>query len=169
MTIKAGIALGSNLEPRLLNLQAARRKVFELHRSSAPVACSKVYETAPVDCPEGSQPFLNAVLEITSDLPPEDLLHRLQDIEKELGRPAEHARNAPRPIDLDLLYCDNLTLATPELLLPHPRISGRLFVLKPLCDIRPDLVLPNSPRTMAQLLTALDCGDSVEEYCNTIY
>ncbi len=169
MTMKAGIALGSNLEPRLLNLQAARRKIFELHRSNAPVACSKVYETSPVDCPEGSEPFLNAVLEITTDLPPEAILHRLQAIEMELGRPPKHARNAPRSIDLDLLYCDNLTLATPELTLPHPGISGRLFVLKPLCDIRPDLVLPNSPKTVEELLITLDCRDSANVYCNTIY
>lgn len=167
--MKAGIALGSNLEPRLLNLQAARRKVFELHCSAAPVACSKVYETSPVDCPEGSEPFLNAVLEITTALPATDLLHRLQAIETELGRPAEHARNAPRTIDLDLLYCDNLTLETPELAVPHPRISQRLFVLKPLCDIRPDLVLPNSSQTIKELLTTLDSRESVKEFCNAIY
>ncbi len=169
MTMKAGIALGSNLEPRLLNLQAARRKVFALHHSPAPVICSKVYETSPVDCPEGSQPFLNAVLEITTDLSPPALLHRLQEFETELGRPLEHARNAPRTVDLDLLYCDNLTLETPNLILPHPRITERLFVLKPLCDIRPDLILPHLTQTVVELLQTWDSPGSAKIYCHTIY
>lgn len=169
MTMKAGIALGSNLEPRLLNLQAARRRIFELHRSTAPIPCSKVYETSPIDCPEGSAPFLNAVLEITTNLAPEEILHRLQAIENDLGRPSEHARNAPRTIDLDLLYCDNLTLSTPELTLPHPRIHERLFVLKPLSDIRPGLVLPDFSKTVEELLHASPSDESVIEFCNTIY
>lgn len=169
MTMKVGIALGSNLEPRLLNLQAARRRVFALHTSAAPVAGSKVYETSPVDCPEDSAAFLNAVVEITTDLAPEELLHRLQAIERELGRPAEHARNAPRSIDLDLLYCGDQIRNLPTLILPHPRITRRLFVLRPLCDIRPGLVLPGSTQTVQDLLAALESGESVTEFCGALY
>jgi 2-amino-4-hydroxy-6-hydroxymethyldihydropteridine diphosphokinase len=167
--MKAGIALGSNIEPRLLHLQAARRRLFELHDSPDPVAGSKVYETAPVDCPEGSGAFLNAVLEITTNLSPNDLLHRLQAIERELGRPAEHGRNAPRPIDLDILYCDELVLNTPRLVLPHPRIAERRFVLQPLADVRPDLILPHRHQTIRQMLKELDSRESVVEFCGAVY
>jgi 2-amino-4-hydroxy-6-hydroxymethyldihydropteridine diphosphokinase len=165
----AGIALGSNIEPRLLHLQAARRRIFELQDSPEPVVSSKVYETSPVDCPEGSGAFLNAVLEITTALSPIELLHRLQAIEQELGRPAEHGHNSPRPIDLDILYCDGLVLESPELTLPHPRIAERRFVLQPLADIRPDLVLPGSELTIAETLKALDSGESVVEFCRAVY
>lgn len=169
MTMKAGIALGSNLEPRLLNLQAARRRIFTLHTSKEPIAGSKVYETSPVDCPEGSAPFLNAVLEITTSLTPEELLGHLQGFEQELGRPSEHTRNAPRPIDLDLLYCGELIRHEPVLTLPHPRIAQRLFVLRPLCDIRPDLVLPGADAAARDLLAALDTPESVTEFCGALY
>lgn len=169
MTMKAGIALGSNLEPRLLNLQAARRRIFGLHRTSAPIPCSKVYETSPVDCPEGSGPFLNAVLEITTDLAPLELLRRLQQIEQDLGRPAEHARNAPRPIDLDILYCDRLVLDAPPLTLPHPRLAERRFVLQPLADIQPELLLPGNDRTIREMLKALDSPESLVEFCSSLY
>jgi 2-amino-4-hydroxy-6-hydroxymethyldihydropteridine diphosphokinase len=167
--MKAGIALGSNLEPRLLTLQAARRRIFELHDTAAPVASSKVYETSPVDCPEGSGAFLNAVLEITTNLSPEELLHRLRAIEQDLGRPAEHGHNAPRPIDLDILYCDDIVLNGPDLTLPHPRMAERRFVLQPLADIRPELVLPNSTRTIRDLLNTLDSGESIVEFCGAVY
>lgn len=167
--MKVGIALGSNIEPRLLHLQAARRRIFELHDSDAPIASSKVYETAPVDCPEGSGAFLNAVLEITTSLSPIELLHRLQSIEYDLGRPAEHGYNTPRPIDLDILFCDDLVLAGPELVLPHPRLAERRFVLQPLADIRPDLVLPHASSTVAELLNSLDSQESVVEFCSAVY
>ena len=169
MTMKAGIALGSNIEPRLLNLQAARRRLFALHSNTGPVACSKVYETSPVDCPEGTAPFLNAVLEISTLLSPSELLVRLQEIESDLGRPPAHAKNAPRTIDLDLLYCDSLTVTLPELELPHPRISQRLFVLKPLCDIRPDLILPTFSQRAEELLSDWTGEESLTVYCNAIY
>lgn len=167
--MKAGIALGSNIEPRLLHLQAARRRIFELHDSPGPISSSKVYETSPVDCPHGSGAFLNAVLEITTHLSPLELLKRLQSIELDLGRPAEHGHNTPRPIDLDILYCDDLTLAEPELILPHPRLVERRFVLQPLADIQPDLVLPHASKTVAELLNSLDSQDSVVEFCNAVY
>ena len=167
--MKAGIALGSNIEPRLLHLQAARRRLFELHDSPNPVAGSKVYETSPVDCPEGSGAFLNAVLEITTSLSPNDLLLRLQAIERELGRPGAHGRNTPRPIDLDILYCDDLVLQEPGLVLPHPRLAERRFVLQPLADIRPDLVLPLQERTIRQTLKELDSRESVVEFCGAVY
>ena len=92
---------------------------------------------------------------------PENLLHALTNIEKILGRPADHARNISRNIDLDLLYCGEAVIATTELQLPHPRIFGREFVLRPLADIRPDLVLPGQDKSVAQLLGALPVSPAV--------
>ncbi|GAT33983.1 2-amino-4-hydroxy-6-hydroxymethyldihydropteridine diphosphokinase [Terrimicrobium sacchariphilum] len=154
--MRAGIALGSNIEPRLLYLQAARRELLNLHVGSDPVIGSRVYETAPVDCSAEAEPFLNAALEISTSLSPMELLTRLLEIETDLGRPNNHPRNSPRTIDLDLLYCDGMTLEDSRLILPHPRISERAFVLLPLADIRPRMLLPGQNRSIAQLLTDVD-------------
>src|SRR5476651_1335816 len=115
--MRAGIALGSNIEPRFL--------------------CSKVYETAPLDCPDGSPAFLNAVLEINSELASTALFACLRLIEQNHGRPSEHLQNAPRTIDLDLLYHGEAESKASSLILPHPRLATRRFVLQPLADIRP--------------------------------
>lgn len=160
----AGIALGSNIEPRLHHLQSARQQILKLHEGPDDALSSKVYETAPVDCPEGSASFLNAVLEIQTSRMPEELLDRLQDIEIRLGRPAAHPRNAPRTVDLDLLYCDNLTLNRPNLTLPHPRLSHRQFVLEPLADIRPELILPGESQTVLQRLQNLKIKEKSNIY-----
>jgi len=167
--MRAGIALGSNIEPRLLNLQAASRGLFALHCGPQPILCSKVYETTPVDCPAGSQPFLNAVMELTTDLPPRQLLGRLQALEVSLGRPTTHGKNTPRAIDLDLIYCDQMTLSDPELTLPHPRLSLRRFVLQPLADIRPHFIPPNFTKNIEKLLSDTDPDEGFNVYCDSIY
>ena len=167
--MRVGIALGSNLEPRLVHLQSARRRIFRLHSGSQPVLSSKVYETSPVGCPPDSPLFLNAVLELSTELKPRDLLEEAKNMERDLGRPSAAERNAPRVIDIDLLYCGNLTLCTPILTLPHPQIASRRFVLRPLADIQPDLVLPGLVKTVQELLEDLKSEEIVTEYCNTIY
>ena len=150
--MRVGIALGSNLDDRLENLRAARRHLFALHEDRGPFLCSRIYETEPVDCPPGSAPFLNAAIELASTLPPLDLLKKLQAIEHLLGRPLNHAHHAPRTIDLDILYYDNLAFTLPELTLPHPRITERAFVLHPLADIAPTRILPGQTQPIAALL-----------------
>jgi len=137
-----GISLGSNLGDRLTHLGKALsslRAAEGICRSSH-LLVSSVYETEPVDCPPGSGQFYNAVIELETGLPPLELLRRTQEIEQIMGRPAERERNAPRNVDLDLLYYDNLKLAEGGLILPHPRMWERAFVLLPLSEIRPDLV-----------------------------
>ena len=166
--MRAGIALGSNIEPRLLYLQAARRELLNLHTGSAPVIGSRVYETAPVDCAGDAEPFLNAALEISTDLSPDELLQHLLEIETVLGRPNNHPRNSPRTIDLDLLYCDGLTQRNVDLILPHPRIAERAFVLLPLADIRPRMILPGYESAVAQLLAAVD-QSGCHIYSESIY
>jgi 2-amino-4-hydroxy-6-hydroxymethyldihydropteridine diphosphokinase len=139
--MRIGIALGSNLDDRLALLRSARKRIQSLHEDSGPFLCSRIYETAPADCPPGSPLFLNAALEMSSSLPPLDLLAELQRIEIDLGRPREHDFHSPRTIDLDLLYCDNLAFRLSDLELPHPRIFERPFVLFPLLDICPERIL----------------------------
>ena len=150
--VKAGIGLGSNEGNRLAHL---RRAAAELRLLAVdPGACrfSPVYETQPVDCAPGTAPYLNAVAEIDYAAPPTDLLDGLQRIEQRLGRPSRRPRNAPRLIDLDLLYFGNLTLSNQEVVIPHPRIRSRRFVLAPLNDLAPDLVLPGCEQPVRVLL-----------------
>ena len=155
--MKAGISLGSNLGNRLENLAQACDFVCELASDGRVVAAS-VYETEPVDCAPGTPKYLNTVVEIETNMPPLDLLEQFQQFEESLGRPREHDRNAPRAIDLDLLYCGNVIMNEPTLILPHPSLHKRRFVLQPLVEIRPDLVIPGLGKTAAQLLASL--GDA---------
>ncbi len=138
---KVGFSLGTNLGNRLEHLQHVCASLRELAASDH-LRISNVYETEPVDCPEGSPGFLNAAIEIECDLPPLDLLERTQAIESEFGRPSQSDReqNAPRIIDIDILYYGDLVIDEPTLTIPHPRMHERDFVLRPLSDIRSDLV-----------------------------
>ena len=167
--MRTGIALGSNIEPRFAHLRAARRRIDFLHAGPDPVLCSKVYETSPVECPPGSPFFLNAVLELFIREEPYEIFKKLQSIEQALGRRPSATRNSPRVIDIDLLYCGNIVIATPGLTLPHPRIANRLFVLRPLADIRPELILPTFSRTVEDLLRELSPAEHAVVYCDSIY
>ena len=117
-----------------------------------------MYETDPVDCPPGSAPFLNTVIEVglRARCSPLRLLAALRQVERSLGRPSRYPRNAPRCIDLDILYAGSLRMTTPDLRLPHPRLHLRRFVLAPLAVIRPELRLPGLEKPVNELLQALD-------------
>ena len=153
--MRCGIALGSNIGDRLGHLNAGKAAIEKLHTGSAAPLLSSIYETEPVGCAPGTAPYLNAVMEIEYDGEPLALFHALQQIERAAGRPTAHARNAPRTLDLDLLYAGNIILDTSELTLPHPRLATRRFVLQPLADIRPELMLPGTQKTVAELLAGL--------------
>jgi len=151
----AGIGLGSNLGDRLAQLRAA---VESITGTCGPLtAVSGIYETEPIGCEPDAPRFLNAVIEIRHPGPPSALLEQMAAIESALGRPSRRPRNAPRAIDLDLLYFGNRTFSSPELLIPHPRLALRRFVLEPLAEIRPDLILPGQPVPVSALLDA--CAD----------
>ena len=155
VTMRAGIALGSNLGNRLANLSAARARLSELPKIEPSILASAVYETEPIDCEPTATRFFNAVMEFGYDGEPAELLRGLRGIEAALGRSPRHARNVSRTLDLDLLYFGDLTLSAPELELPHPRMHTRQFVLEPLAEIRPELVLPAQQKTVADLLEEL--------------
>lgn len=149
--MRAGIALGSNLADRLGHLREGRRRLLALHDGSGPFLCSKIYETTPVDCPDGSPPFLNAAIELSTQSPPLELFTELQRIEIESGRPSQHEFHGPRTLDLDFLYYDNLQISHKLLTLPHAGIPSRVFALKPLADICPERILPNQNHTIREL------------------
>jgi 2-amino-4-hydroxy-6-hydroxymethyldihydropteridine diphosphokinase len=153
--MRAGVAVGSNLGERLANLRNARKDIAALSGVLPPMRSSSIYETDPVGCETGAARFLNAAIEFGYAGEAQDLLEALAGIEKLLGRPVTHARNVSRSIDLDLLYFGDLTIETTELQLPHPRITEREFVLRPLVDINPDLVLPNQTESVGILLLQL--------------
>jgi len=135
---RTGIALGSNLGDRAANLRAALDGLRDFCTPGHPVLVAPLYETEPVGCPSGSPAFLNSVVEIDWHAPPLELLAKTRALESRLGRTPNPVRNAPRVIDIDILYIGDATVAHPDLTLPHPRMAERLFVLMPLSDIRPD-------------------------------
>jgi 2-amino-4-hydroxy-6-hydroxymethyldihydropteridine diphosphokinase len=159
--MRAGISLGGNLGDRLVCLTTARDAIFALSGIRPPLLCSSLYETEPVDCEAGTPKFLNAVIEIGHDGASVELLSALQRIETALGRPPQHERNLSRLIDLDLLYHGARILDEPEIRLPHPRTSLRGFVLRPLAEIQPNLVLPGQTKTVRELAEELPPGPSV--------
>ncbi len=144
----AYIALGSNLGDRAANLKAALELLesAELHV----LRRSSLYETAPQGLLD--QPwFLNQVIEAETTLLPRQLLKRLLNIERELGR-KRSIRNGPRTIDLDIVLYGSSVIRTAELTVPHPRMKKRRFVLEPLAELAPDLRHPESKLTMRELL-----------------
>ena len=160
---RAGIALGSNIGPRLANLQAAREALRSLARPGAELLQAPIYQTAPLACPEGSLDFFNTVVEISYDGSPEELLRHTQAIEMTLGRTRGTTLHAPRPIDIDLLYCGETTHAGDGLDIPHPRLTQRRFVLQPLADLRPKLILPGHSLSIAELLAGLISDEPAPE------
>lgn len=151
----AGIALGSNLGDRLRHLQDARDLLVRIAEPGS-LLQAPVYQTAPVACPPESPDFHNTVVEIRYTGSARDLLEATQAIECQLGRVASPQRNAPRVIDLDLLYFGDQRIKDARLELPHPRLTSRRFVLQPLADIRPDLLLPGDQVSIAEHLRRLD-------------
>ena len=123
------------------------------------VARSPWYLSEPV--PASDQPwFINGVVEIATELPPPELLARLLALEAQFGR-ERGARDAARTLDLDLLDYDGRECSTPDLVLPHPRLHERRFVLAPLCDIVPDWRHPRFGLTAAELLAGLPPGQPI--------
>jgi 2-amino-4-hydroxy-6-hydroxymethyldihydropteridine diphosphokinase len=148
----AFIALGSNLgdSPGVVLEAMARLQAF----SGEPILKSSLWQTSPVLCPPGSPNFVNSVVGLMPKKgeTPESLLKKLRDLESEFGRVPKKVLNEPRPLDLDLIAFGSETRQTPDLTLPHPRAHLRKFVLEPLNEIAPDLVLAGQGSSVAKLL-----------------
>ncbi len=153
------IALGSNQGDRALLLRTARDALWEF---IVLISRSLVYETAPKYVTNQS-PFLNMVVEGHTELKPDRLLKLLKATERNMGR-VTGPRNGPRPIDLDILFYDDLVLKTETLTIPHPRIAERRFVLQPLADIAGDYQHPLTGDTIAKMLGMLPAEDEVRVF-----
>jgi 2-amino-4-hydroxy-6-hydroxymethyldihydropteridine diphosphokinase len=159
MAASTYLALGSNLGDRLATLQRAvdllaGRPGIEVRRSS------RVYETEPVGPPQPA--YLNAVIEVRTDLAPRDLLAACLAVETELGR-VRAERWGPRTLDVDVLTYEDRFVDEPDLVIPHPRMHERAFVLVPLLELEPDPVLPGR-RSVRELRLPADEGLGVRAY-----
>ena len=145
------LALGTNLGNRLDNLRAA---FGALPPEVSVLAESHVYETPPWGY-EDQPAFLNMVVKAETSLKPGALLKYLKQLEVQLGREGNF-RWGPRLIDLDILFYDDLIIDTPPLVIPHPRLHERAFVLVPLADVAPDVIHPVLERSVREILTGID-------------
>ena len=152
---RAFIAVGSNLGDRHGHIEAARAALARLPRSRL-VGFSSVYETAPVG-PVAQGDYLNAAAELATELDPFELLGQLAEIERRCGRPPPPQRVAwgPRTLDLDILLYDDRAISTAALVVPHPRMHERSFVLEPLAELAPEARHPILHKTVRELLTAI--------------
>jgi len=145
------IALGTNLGERAANLRAA---IESLLPKVSVLAKSHVYETPPWGY-EDQPAFLNMVIRAETNLEPGALLKYLKQLEVKLGRESNF-RWGPRLIDLDILFYDDLVVDTPPLVIPHPRLHERAFVLVPLADVASDMIHPVLERSVREILAGID-------------
>jgi 2-amino-4-hydroxy-6-hydroxymethyldihydropteridine diphosphokinase len=165
--MRTAVGLGSNLGDRLGNLRTARQAILGLSNVKPPILSSAIYETNPVDCEAGAEKFLNAVVEFEYEGDLVTLLDQVSRIEEALGRKRGHPKNVSRTIDIDLLYSGSRKVEDERLELPHPRVHLRKFVLQPLADIRPDLILRGQKKTVSELLKELGKSGEVLRFAES--
>ena len=146
---RAFLGLGSNLGDRRAHLRRAVASLPDL------VAVSSLYETEPVGCPPNSPRFSNTVIEIEFEGAPRTLLKKIQAYEDAHGRNRDMPKNAARTIDIDILYFGEKEVLEKDLVIPHPRVAERRFVLLPLSTIRPDMIVKGTGKTVRMLLREL--------------
>jgi len=148
------ISVGSNIGRKLDNCRQGMDAVTA-DRGIAAGSRSLFYRTSPVDFTDQDW-FVNAVFSVRTLLAPAQLLARLQMIQTGAGRKKSTVRFGPRVLDLDILLFDDLIVSSPDLIIPHPRMHKRRFVLRPICDINSHLVHPVLKKEMGELLACLD-------------
>ena len=151
----AYIAVGSNMGDKLSNCRNGIEALASGTRQTKVEAVSPFYKTEPMDYKDQDW-FVNAVIEISTELLPLKLLDTLQGIQKNAGRITDKIRYGPRILDLDIIFFDNLVMDDKRLQIPHPRMHERRFVLQPLCDISPNMIHPVMKKTVKSLMNLLD-------------
>jgi len=149
--MRAYVGVGTNLGDRWANLALAAREIRASGRAAI-LRASRVHDSAPMGPPQPR--YLNAVLEVETGLAPAGLLALLLAVERAAGRFRGPKRWAARRLDLDLLLHGDLVIRRPGLVVPHPGIAGRRFVLAPLAELCPERVIPGTGRTVAELLAS---------------
>ena len=159
----AYLGLGSNLGDRTGNLRQARCGISAIAGVQR-CRMSPIYETDPVGGPAGQARYLNAAAQIETTLAPEELMGQLLALEQRIGRAPrdQRVRWGPREMDIDLLFYDQQRIRRAELVIPHPRLHERWFVLRPLADLAPNLIHPVLGCTVEQLCLRLEPGASTE-------
>lgn len=164
-SVQVAVSLGSNLpylnrSPREIVLAGME----SLRQISLDSQSSSMYLSEPIDCPLDAEDFINAamVLRVDAKTSARELLMVLQGIETEYGRQRSGVQNQARTLDIDIISYGNQQLESPDLILPHPRAARRRFVLLPLAEIHPELVLPGQSANIAQLLANLSAGENVQ-------
>ncbi|HHU20185.1 MAG TPA: 2-amino-4-hydroxy-6-hydroxymethyldihydropteridine diphosphokinase [Bacilli bacterium] len=152
MMNKVYIALGSNIAPRVDYLNQAIEAIGQVEQMSV-VKQSSIYETEPVGYQDQAK-FLNQVIEVETTYSPMEVLLACQSIENKLGRKRE-VRWGPRTIDLDILLYNHENIMTNQLIVPHPRMDSRAFVLVPLVELNPELVIPTTNQTVSEQLSLI--------------
>ena len=154
--MEVGLSLGSNMGDRLAHLKNAKAIILDCP-GIVPADQSPVYETEPVDVPPEFQAlnFLNAILIVKTLITLSQLMRTFQFMEQKIGREPNTVVNAPRPMDIDIIYADGLQVQEQYIAIPHPHWAQRRFVVQPLCDVRPDLVIPGQTGTVAEVLAGL--------------
>lgn len=150
----AFISIGSNMGDRVANCLKGIRLLNDQYHTSV-LNRSPFYQTEPVDYLEQDW-FINGVVQVETQLEPIPLLRFIKEIEQQVGRTSVAVRFGPRVLDMDILLYDSQVLDHPDLVIPHPRMHKRCFVLKPLCDIDPNIVHPVLNLTVKNLIDRID-------------
>ncbi len=160
----AYISVGSNMGDPLKNCSRGIKLMCEDDTIEL-VAQSQFYKTEPVDYLDQDW-FVNAALHIRTSLSPHALLDKTQAVQQSVGRKGGGIRFGPRILDLDIIFYDDLILDTPQLVIPHPRMDKRRFVLQPICDIDPTVVHPGLGQNVEDLLNQLVIDDQGMTPCS---
>lgn len=163
--LEVGLSFGANQGDRTANLTEAKNQLSAIEGVKI-VTQSSLYETEPVGVKPQYQhmKFINSVLILSVSIPVEDLHKHCLRIEENIGRNRTQGdRYAPRPVDIDVLYAGGMVSDKPGLTLPHPQCRNRRFVLEPLAEVRPDLVLPTTGKTVSELVSELPDEEQVEK------